>query len=32
VFYNNLDSGEWFWANNFGQDYTLAKTDLATIE
>jgi hypothetical protein len=32
VFYNNLDSGEWFWDNNFRQDYTLSKTDLATIE
>ena len=32
VFYNNLDSGQWFWDNNFGQDYTLSKTDLATIE
>ncbi|HET7393002.1 MAG TPA: hypothetical protein VFK25_04390, partial [Candidatus Binatia bacterium] len=32
IFYNNPDSGEWFWDNNFGQDYTLSKTDLATIE
>ena len=32
IFYNNLDSGEWFWDNNFGQEYTLSKTDLATIE
>jgi hypothetical protein len=32
VFYNNLDTGEWFWDNNFDQDYTLSKTDLATIE
>jgi hypothetical protein len=32
VFYDNLDSGQWFWDNNFGQDYTLSKTDLATIE
>jgi hypothetical protein len=32
IFYNNLASGEWFWDNNFGQDYTLSKTDLVTIE
>ena len=32
VFYNNLDTGEWFWDNNFGQDYTLSKTDLAIDE
>jgi hypothetical protein len=32
IFYNNLNTGEWFWDNNFGQDYTLAKTDFATIE
>jgi hypothetical protein len=32
VFYNNVDSGQWFWDNNFGQDYSLSKTDLATIE
>src|SRR6266446_2626920 len=27
IFYNNLDTGEWFWDNNFGQDYTLNKAD-----
>jgi hypothetical protein len=32
IFYNNPDSGEWFWDNNFGQDYTLSKTDLAIVE
>jgi hypothetical protein len=32
VFYNNLDTGEWFWDNNFGQDYTLSKADLASID
>jgi carbohydrate/starch-binding protein with CBM21 domain len=32
VFYNNLDTGEWFWDNNFVQDYTLSKNDLATDE
>jgi hypothetical protein len=32
VFYNNLDSGEWFWDNNFGQNYSLSKTDLANID
>ena len=32
VFYNDLDTGEWFWDNNFDQDYILSKTDLATDE
>jgi hypothetical protein len=32
VFYNNQNSGEWFWDNNFGQDYTLSKSDLVQIE
>jgi Carbohydrate/starch-binding module (family 21) len=32
VFYNNLQTGEWFWDNNFGQDYTLSKADFASIE
>jgi hypothetical protein len=32
IFYNNLDNGEWFWDNSFGQDYTLSKTDFASIE
>jgi len=32
IFYNDLDSGEFFWDNNFGQDYTLSKADLATDE
>ena len=32
IFYNNLDTGEWFWDNNFREDYTLSKTDFATIE
>lgn len=32
VFYNNRDTGEWFWDNNFAQDYSLSKTDLATDE
>jgi Carbohydrate/starch-binding module (family 21) len=32
VFYHNLDTGEWYWDNNFGQDYTLSKTNLATDE
>jgi hypothetical protein len=32
VFYNNLDTGAGFWDNNFGQDYTLSKTDLAGVE
>jgi hypothetical protein len=32
VFYNNLNTGEWFWDNNFNQDYTLGKTDMSTVE
>jgi hypothetical protein len=32
VYYNNLDTGEWFWDNNFGRDYSLSKEDLKTIE
>ena len=32
VFYNDLDTGEWFWDNNFDQDYTLSKADLAMDE
>jgi hypothetical protein len=30
VFYDNLDTGEFFWDNNFGQDYSLSKNDLST--
>ena len=32
VFYNDLQTGEWFWDNNFFQDYTLSKADFATVE
>lgn len=32
VFYNNLDTSEWFWDNNFAQDYSLNKTDFASDE
>jgi len=32
IFYNNLDTGQWFWDNNFGLDYTLSKTNLSTNE
>jgi hypothetical protein len=32
VFYENLDTAEWFWDNNFGQDYALSKIDFATDE
>jgi hypothetical protein len=32
VFYNDLNTGQWFWDNNFGLDYTLSKTDLSTNE
>jgi hypothetical protein len=32
LFYHNLDTGELFWDNNFGQDYTLSKADLALDE
>jgi hypothetical protein len=31
VFYRNLATGEVFWDNNFGQDYTLSKLDGSTI-
>jgi hypothetical protein len=31
IFYNNLDTGEFFWDNNFGQDYTLSKSDLSAV-
>ena len=31
IYYQDIDSGEWFWDNNFGRDYTLSKADLATI-
>ena len=30
VFYENRDSGERLWDNNFGQDYTLSKQDQAS--
>jgi hypothetical protein len=29
IYYHDLDTGRFFWDNNFGQDYTLSKTDLA---
>ena len=32
IFYTNLDTGEFFWDNNFNQDYTLSKADLAIDE
>jgi len=32
IFYNNVDTGAFFWDNNFGQDYTLSKADLAIAE
>jgi hypothetical protein len=32
LFYHNLDSGELFWDNNFDQDCTLSKADLALDE
>jgi hypothetical protein len=32
IYYNNLNTGAWFWDDNFGQDYTLSKTDLSTDE
>lgn len=32
VYYNNLDTGQWFWDNNFGHDYSLSKVDLSTLE
>ena len=32
IFYNNLETDQWFWDNNFGQDYTLSKIDLDSID
>jgi hypothetical protein len=32
VYYNNVDTGEWFWDNNFDRDYTLSKENLKTAE
>ena len=32
IYYNNLDTGEWFWDSNFGRDYALSKADSAFIE
>jgi len=31
IFYNNLNTGEWFWDNNFGQDYTPARRILPPL-
>jgi hypothetical protein len=30
IFYNNLDTGEWFWDDNFSQSYSLSKAPAAT--
>ena len=32
IYYNDLDTGELFWDNNFGRDYILSKVDSATVE
>jgi len=32
VFYENQNTGQRFWDNNFEQDYRLSKNDLATVE
>ena len=32
VFYQRLDTGEWFWDNNFSQNYTLSKVAGTTIQ
>jgi hypothetical protein len=32
VFYENLNTGEWFWDNNCGQDFRLSKADGASTE
>ncbi|PSB30259.1 carbohydrate-binding protein [Stenomitos frigidus] len=32
VFYNTPTTGESFWDNNFGQDYSLSKVDLSSIQ
>lgn len=29
IYYNNRDTGQWFWDNNFGNDYMLSKQDLS---
>jgi hypothetical protein len=31
VYFERLDTGDWYWDNNFGQNYTLSKMDGATI-
>jgi hypothetical protein len=30
IYHNNEDTGQWFWDNNFDQNYTLSKDDLAS--
>ena len=30
IYYHDLDTGQWFWDNNFGQNYILSKTDLSS--
>jgi hypothetical protein len=32
IYYNDLDTGEWSWDNNFGRDYVLNKADSTKIE
>jgi hypothetical protein len=32
VYFNDLQTGAWFWDNNFGRDYRLARTDGTTAE
>jgi hypothetical protein len=32
VFYNDLDTGQWFWDNALGEDYRLSKVDGASVE
>jgi len=29
IYYNDADTGQWFWDNNFGQNYILSKEDLS---
>jgi hypothetical protein len=32
IYYQRLDTGEWFWDNNFSQNYTLSKVAGTTIQ
>ena len=32
IYYNRLDTGEWFWDDNFSQNYKLSKMEGSTIQ